>query len=371
MQGRGSAANSAVCYALSITAVDPVKMELLFERFLSEERGEWPDIDLDLPSGDQREKVIQHVYEKYGAHGAGMTANVITYRDRIAAREVGKALGFSPEQVDQLSKQLGELELRRDPGADRGAARRDRRGGPRPATTRRTRHFMRLWLADPEPAPPPGPALRRHGHRGGAARRGRAARAGVDAGARRRPVGQGRLRRPGDRQGRPARPRDARGARGGDPDDPRRTRRSRSTSRTCRRTTPQVYKMLNEADTVGLFQVESRAQMASLPRHAPKTLLRHRRAGRDHPARPDRRRHGPPLLRPAAGAGAGRVSAPVPRADPEAHARRAALPGAAPADRDGRGGLHRRRGGGAAARHGLQALAERMERDRGAGCARG
>src|SRR5438445_8240608 len=65
VQGRGSAANSAVCYALSITAVDPVKMELLFERFLSEERGEWPDIDLDLPSGDQREKVIQHVYEKY------------------------------------------------------------------------------------------------------------------------------------------------------------------------------------------------------------------------------------------------------------------------------------------------------------------
>src|SRR2546428_6955972 len=107
VQGRGSAANSAVCYALGITAVDPVKMELLFERFLSEERGEWPDIDLDLPSGDQREKVIQHVYEKYGARGAGMTANVITYRDRMAAREVGKALGYSPEQVDRLSKQLG------------------------------------------------------------------------------------------------------------------------------------------------------------------------------------------------------------------------------------------------------------------------
>ena len=65
-QGRGSAANSAVCYALGITAVDPVAMELLFERFLSEERGEWPDIDLDLPSGDQREKVIQYVFEKYG-----------------------------------------------------------------------------------------------------------------------------------------------------------------------------------------------------------------------------------------------------------------------------------------------------------------
>src|SRR6266542_3378380 len=106
VQGRGSAANSAVCYSLGIAAVDPVGMELLFERFLSEERGEWPDIDLDLPSGDRRERVIQHVYQKYGPHGAGMTANVITYRDRSSAREVGKALGYSPEQVDNLSKAL-------------------------------------------------------------------------------------------------------------------------------------------------------------------------------------------------------------------------------------------------------------------------
>ncbi len=106
-QGRGSAANSAVCYALSITAVDPVKMDLLFERFLSEERGEWPDIDLDLPSGDQREKVIQYVYGRYGRHGAAMTANVITYRDRMAAREAAKALGCSKSQVDRLAKGLG------------------------------------------------------------------------------------------------------------------------------------------------------------------------------------------------------------------------------------------------------------------------
>ncbi|HEX3553281.1 MAG TPA: error-prone DNA polymerase [Thermoanaerobaculia bacterium] len=106
-QGRGSAANSAVCYALSITAVDPVKMDLLFERFLSEERGEWPDIDLDLPSGDQRERVIQYVYQRYGPHGAAMTANVITYRDRSASREVAKVFGYSPEQVDKIAKQLG------------------------------------------------------------------------------------------------------------------------------------------------------------------------------------------------------------------------------------------------------------------------
>ena len=102
-QGRGSAANSAVCYALGITAVDPVGMELLFERFLSEERGEWPDIDLDLPSGERRERVIQYVYERYGKLGAAMTANVITYRGRSAAREVGKVLGFDEEVLDRLS----------------------------------------------------------------------------------------------------------------------------------------------------------------------------------------------------------------------------------------------------------------------------
>jgi error-prone DNA polymerase len=103
VQGRGSAANSAVCYSLGITAVDPVGMELLFERFLSEERGEWPDIDLDLPSGDQRERAIQYVYERYGKLGAAMTANVITYRGRSAAREVGKALGFDDDTVSRLS----------------------------------------------------------------------------------------------------------------------------------------------------------------------------------------------------------------------------------------------------------------------------
>src|SRR5208283_5395894 len=103
VQGRGSAANSSVCYSLGITAVDPVGMDLLFERFLSEERGEWPDIDLDLPSGDQREKVIQYVYQRYGKLGAAMTANVITYRGRSAAREVGKALGFDGETLDRLA----------------------------------------------------------------------------------------------------------------------------------------------------------------------------------------------------------------------------------------------------------------------------
>src|SRR6266567_2447334 len=111
VQGRGSAANSAVCYALGITAVDPVGMELLFERFLSEERGEWPDIDLDLPSGDRRERVIQYVYERYGRLGAAMTANVITYRGRSAAREVGKALGIAEAQIDRLAKVMNNFEF--------------------------------------------------------------------------------------------------------------------------------------------------------------------------------------------------------------------------------------------------------------------
>ena len=112
VQGRGSAANSAVCYALEITAVDPVGMELLFERFLNENRGEWPDIDLDLPSGEQREQVIQYVYELYGSLGAAMTANVITYRGRSAAREVGKALGFEEDQLARLSSLVGHWEWR-------------------------------------------------------------------------------------------------------------------------------------------------------------------------------------------------------------------------------------------------------------------
>ena len=111
VQGRGSAANSAVCYSLGITAVDPIAMDLLFERFLSEERGEWPDIDLDLPSGDRRERVIQHVYEKYGRLGAAMTANVITYRSRSAAREVGKALSLDEAEIDRLAKVMHNFEF--------------------------------------------------------------------------------------------------------------------------------------------------------------------------------------------------------------------------------------------------------------------
>jgi error-prone DNA polymerase len=103
VQGRGSAANSAVCYSLGITAVDPVSGKLLFERFLAEGRKSWPDIDLDLPSGERREKVIQEVFRRNGKHGAAMTANVITYRGKSAMREIGKALNFSEDILKKFS----------------------------------------------------------------------------------------------------------------------------------------------------------------------------------------------------------------------------------------------------------------------------
>jgi error-prone DNA polymerase len=142
VQGRGSAANSAVCYSLGITAVDPVGMDLLFERFLSEERHEWPDIDLDLPSGDRREAIVQYVYERYGRTSAAMTANVIPYQARRAAREVGKVLGFPPDLLDRLSKFLPNFEYR-DPG-DRDPARHLARVGLDP-THPRVRRFAELW----------------------------------------------------------------------------------------------------------------------------------------------------------------------------------------------------------------------------------
>jgi error-prone DNA polymerase len=104
-QGRGSAANSVVCYCLGVTAVDPVRMDLLFERFLSKERAEPPDIDLDIEH-ERREEVIQHVYEKYGRSHAAMVANVIRYRPKSAVRDVGRALGLTETTLARASKML-------------------------------------------------------------------------------------------------------------------------------------------------------------------------------------------------------------------------------------------------------------------------
>ncbi|HEU5233964.1 MAG TPA: error-prone DNA polymerase [Terriglobales bacterium] len=267
VQGRGSAANSAVCYALGITAIDPVGMDLLFERFLSEQRGEMPDIDLDLPSGDQRERVIQHVYAKYGAHGAAMTANVITYRGRSAAREVGKSLGFDAETLDRLSALVGSWEWR----------------GPTDTMEHQFRHagfdlrhpriskFLDLALRVQD--------LPRHlgQHSGGMV------------------VCQGQLSsvvplEPASMPGRVVVQ--------WDKDDCADLKLIKidllglgmmAVLEDCIELIPQhygdkvdlaqlpqddppVYKALQEADTVGLFQVESRAQMAALPRNRPKVF---------------------------------------------------------------------------------------------------
>lgn len=108
-QGRGSAANSAVCYCLGVTSVDPNFIDVLFERFLSKERDEAPDIDIDFEH-DRREEVIQYVYEKYGRDRAGMTAEVISYRPRSAVRDVGKALGLSLDRVDALAKSVDHVD---------------------------------------------------------------------------------------------------------------------------------------------------------------------------------------------------------------------------------------------------------------------
>ncbi len=121
-QGRGSAANSVVCYCLGVTSVDPVRMNLLFERFLSRERAEPPDIDLDIEH-NRREEVIQHMYEKYGRDRAAMVANVVRYRTRSALREVGKAFGIPEIALDHCAKLLphwdGDLEaVFREAGLD-------------------------------------------------------------------------------------------------------------------------------------------------------------------------------------------------------------------------------------------------------------
>ena len=140
-QGRGSAANSVVCYALGITAVEPIKNKLLFERFLSESYEQYPDIDIDLPSGDDRESVIQHVYNKYGRRSSGMTANVISYRGKSAVREVGKTFGFGPEVLGRLSKLNSHYETFKGKELDR----RLKEEGFDPNENSRLRHFADLY----------------------------------------------------------------------------------------------------------------------------------------------------------------------------------------------------------------------------------
>ena len=263
VQGRGSAANSAVCYALGITAVDAVGMELLFERFLSEERGEWPDIDLDLPSGDRRERVIQYVYQRYGRLGAAMTANVITYRGRSAAREVGKTLGLPPALCDRLSALVSDWEYK-DPGDSLLVHLREAGCDPEMPVMR---HFAHLWTAIQD--------LPRHlgQHSGGmviCAGRLDSVVPLEPAAMPERSVVQwdkddcaamGIIKVDLLGLGMMALLEDALGMirrRGGHVDLAH-----------LPADDPTVYDMLKRADTIGVFQVESRAQMATLPRLKP------------------------------------------------------------------------------------------------------
>lgn len=264
VQGRGSAANSAVCYSLGITAVDPVGMELLFERFLSDERGEWPDIDLDLPSGDQRERVIQYLYQLYGKLGAAMTANVITYRGRSAAREVGKALGFEVATLDRLSSLVRGWEWR-DP---KDTTARHFRDAGLDLSNPRIRKFFDLYEAIQD--------LPRHlgQHSGGMV------------------VCQGQLDavvplEPATMPGRVVVQWDkddcadmgivkvdllGLGMMAVIEDSIRLIRESYGEEVDLAHLPaddPKVYTALQKADTIGLFQVESRAQMSCLPRHSP------------------------------------------------------------------------------------------------------
>ena len=286
VQGRGSAANSAVCYSLGITAVDPIKMELLFERFLSEERGEWPDIDLDLPSGDRRERVIQHVYEKYGRLGAAMTANVITYRGRSAAREVGKALSLDEEQIDRLAKVMHHFEYR-DPNETLA---RNMEVTGLSMELPRMQTFAELWRSIQD--------LPRHlgQHSGGMV----VCQGALDSVVPLEPASMpGRVVIQWDKDdcadmgivkvdllglGMMAVLQDAielvNWGRESFVEDTPENRRGAGVSSTndsrpqfdlahIPQDDPAVYELLQKADTVGVFQVESRAQMATLPRMKP------------------------------------------------------------------------------------------------------
>jgi error-prone DNA polymerase len=267
MQGRGSAANSAVCYSLGITAVDAVGMELLFERFLSEERGEWPDIDLDLPSGDEREKVIQYVYQRYGERGAAMTANVITYRNRMAAREMGKALGFDPETLNKISAAVATWEFRDENDA---LDRRFRDAGL-DLNHPRLRKYYELCLAVQD--------MPRHlgQHSGGMV----ICQGQLDSVVPLEPASMpGRVVVQWDKEdcadmgiikvdllglGMMAVLKDS-------IELIREHHHEEVDLAHLPQDDPQVYSALQQADTVGLFQVESRAQMASLPRLRPKNF---------------------------------------------------------------------------------------------------
>ena len=266
-QGRGSAANSAVCYALGVTKADAVALGLLFERFLSLERDGPPDIDLDIEH-QRREEVIQHVYDKYGRERAAQVANVITYRPTFGVARDGQGCGPLSRPGRRAHEADRPVE-RRTPAARSTTVAARTRDAP---SRRRRRELVdrpRRRAGARLPAPSRYP-LRRDGDGRPSAHRVLPGRMGTHGGPLGAPVGQGRLRGGRAREVRPARPRDAHDAAPRRRPHPRAREAWRSTSPPSPRS-PTSTTLLSAADTIGVFQVESRAQMATLPRLKPRT----------------------------------------------------------------------------------------------------
>ena len=324
----------AVCFCLGITEVDPARMSMLMERFISRERNEPPDIDVDFEH-ERREEVIQYIYGKYGRDRAALTATVITYCPRSAVRDVGRALGLSGLQVEQLARAMQWWDGRRiederivEAGLDPASPMvrrlmllaRELIGFPAPplAARGRLRHFPRaaVRLVPVENAAMDEP----HGH----------------------PVGQGRSRRSRPAQGRCAGPRDA----VGHPPQPGARQRLRRPRPDARRACPPriraVYDMIGRADTMGVFQIESRAQMAMLPRLRPRCyydLVIEVAIIRPGPIQGDMVH---PYLRRRNERGTGDLSQPGGARGAGADPRRADIPGAGDAAGHRRGGFYAR-----------------------------
>ena len=355
-QGRGSAANSVVCYSLGVTEVDPSRGELLMERFISRERNEPPDIDIDFEH-ERREEVIQYIYRKYGRDRTALTATVISYRPRSALRDMAKVIGLDAVQAERLAGAMQWWDTAVD-------EERVREAGFEPGNPQVK---LLLDLAGQLLGFP------RHlsQHVGGFV------------------ISQGLLEELVPIENAAM---DDRTVIEWDKDDLddlgllkvdvlglgmlsalRRGlalvsdfRRKSFTLADIPKEDARVYEMISRADTIGVFQVESRAQMSMLPRLQAARVLRpgHRsghRAARAHPGR-----HGASLSTPAAGSRAGHVSERGGEGRAVAHARRAHLPGTGDAARHRRGRFHAGRGRPAAPEHGGVEAARRSRSFRAA-----
>ncbi|QIF04215.1 error-prone DNA polymerase [Roseimicrobium sp. ORNL1] len=267
VQGRGSAANSVVCFSLGITNANPTEHKLMFSRFLSRRQKSWPDIDLDLPSGDRRESVIQEMYRQFAPHGAAMTANVITYRGRSAMREMGKVIGLSEDVISRYSDYFANGDFQHTMGV-----REQIKNAGLPESHPRLPALLRLYHA--------AYGLPRHlgQHSGGMV----LCTNGLDTIVPLEPASMpGRVVVQWDKD---------------DCEDLGLVKvdllglgmmavledtmtmcRARGEERAMElhripQDDPETYAMIQKADTVGVFQIESRAQMATLPRLKPKNF---------------------------------------------------------------------------------------------------